>query len=71
MLGIVRKSGGSCESSARIAAERAAMRYYTVKSGDTLSAIAKREGKSVKALLNLNPGLQADKIGIGQKIRVN
>ena len=59
------------EEEKRIAAERAAMRYYTVKSGDTLSAIAKREGKSVNTLLNLNPGLKADKINIGQKIRVN
>ena len=59
------------EEEKRIAAERAAMRYYTVKSGDTLSAIAKREGKSLNAILNLNPGLKADKIGIGQKIRVN
>ena len=59
------------EEEKRIAAERAAMRYYTVKSGDTLSAIAKREGKSLNAILNLNPGLKADKISIGQKIRVN
>ena len=59
------------EEEKRIAAEQAAIRYYTVKSGDTLSAIAKREGKSVKSLLSLNPGLQADKIKAGQKIRVN
>ena len=59
------------EEEKRIAAERVAMRYYTVKSGDTLSAIAKREGKSLNAILNLNPGLKADKISIGQKIRVN
>ena len=59
------------EEEKRIAAEQAAMRYYTVKSGDTLSAIAKREGKSVNTLLKLNPGLKADKLSIGQKIRVN
>ena len=55
----------------RIAAEQAAIRYYTVKSGDTLSAIAKREGKTLNSILKLNPGLQADKIRAGQKIRVN
>ncbi|NLZ19772.1 MAG: peptidoglycan DD-metalloendopeptidase family protein [Bacteroidales bacterium] len=59
------------EEEKRIAAEQAAIRYHTVKSGDTLSAIAKREGKSINAIKNLNPGLNPDKIRIGQKIRVN
>jgi LysM repeat protein len=55
----------------RLAAERAAVRYYTVKSGDTLGAIAKRQGKSLNAILKLNPGVNANKLRIGQKIRVN
>ena len=59
------------EEEKRIAAERAAIRYVTVKAGDTLSAIAKREGKSMNTIKNLNPGLNPDKISIGQKIRVN
>ena len=59
------------EEEKRIAAERAAMRYYTVKSGDTLGAIAKREGKSLSAIEKLNPGINPNRLSIGQKIRVN
>lgn len=55
----------------RIAAERAAAKYYTVKSGDTLGSIAKRNGKSLNAILKLNPGVNPNKLRIGQKIRVN
>ena len=55
----------------RLAAERAAVRYYTVKSGDTLGAIAKRQGKSLNAILKLNPGVNSNQFRIGQKIRVN
>ena len=59
------------EEEKRIAAEKAAIRYHTVKSGDTLGAIAKREGKSVSAIQKLNPGINPNKLRIGQKIRVN
>ena len=38
------------EAEARAAAERAAIRYYTVRSGDTLGKIARKNGTSVKAL---------------------
>ena len=55
----------------RIAAERAAVKYYTVRSGDTLGAIAKRQGKSLSTLQKLNPGINPNKLSIGQKIRVN
>lgn len=55
----------------RLAAERAAAKYYTVKSGDTLGAIAKRNGKSLSAIQKLNPGVNPNKLRIGQKIRVN
>ena len=59
------------EEEKRIAAEQAAIRYYTVKSGDTLGAIAKREGKSLSTIQKLNPGINPNKLSIGQKIRVN
>ena len=59
------------EEEKRIAAERAAIRYYTVRDGDNLSKIAQRQGKSLNAILRLNPGINPDKLSIGQKIRVN
>ena len=59
------------EEEKRIAAEQAAIRYYTVRDGDNLSKIAQRQGKSLNAILRLNPGINPDKLSIGQKIRVN
>jgi len=59
------------EEEKRLAAERAAIRYYTVKSGDNLGAIARKHGKSLNAVIKLNPGIKPDKLSIGQKIRVN
>lgn len=55
----------------RIAAERAAMRWHTVKSGETLSHISIKEGVSLSKIKSLNPGINVNKIRIGQKIRVN
>ncbi|SKC52846.1 LysM domain-containing protein [Bacteroidales bacterium WCE2004] len=59
------------EEEKRLAAERAAIRYYTVKKGDSLGAIARKQGKSLAAIKKLNPGINPDKLSIGQKIRVN
>jgi len=55
----------------RIAAERAAMRWHTVKNGETLSHIAVKEGVTLSKIKQLNPGINVNKIRIGQKIRVN
>jgi LysM repeat protein len=44
---------------------------YKIKSGDTLSQIAKKNGMSLKALLGANPGIKnANKIRVGQSIKV-
>lgn len=56
---------------ARIAAERAAMRWHTVKSGETISGIAVKEHVTQAKIKSLNPGLNINKIRVGQKIRVN
>ncbi len=42
---------------------------YTVKSGDTLGAIAKNYGTTVKALRSLN-SLKTDNIKVGQKLKI-
>ena len=51
-------------------AEQAAIKYHTVRSGDTLSGIAKKYGTSVKRLCQLNKIKETSVIRIGQKIRV-
>lgn len=43
---------------------------YTVAAGDGLSKIARKFGTSVDALLAENPGLNPNKMSIGQKIRL-
>ena len=59
------------EEEKRREAERAAMRWHTVRSGETLSHIAVKYGKSIKTLRKLNPKINPDRLSIGQKIRVN
>ena len=51
-------------------AEQAAMKWHKVKSGDTLSGIAKKYGTTVKALCRLNNIKETKILQIGQKIRV-
>ena len=47
------------------------VKYYTVKSGDTLSKIAKEYGTTHEALAQLNGIANPNKIYVGQKIRVS
>lgn len=55
----------------RIAKERAAMKYHTIRSGDTLSGIAKKYGTTVSHICSLNQGLKPTTVlSIGRKIRV-
>lgn len=61
------KSTASKKSSSRKSASKA--RTYTVKKGDTLGAIARRNGTSVKALKRAN-GLKSDLIHINQKLTI-
>ncbi len=58
------------EAQARAAAERATRKYYTVRSGDTLGKIAKKNGTSVKALCRLNGIKETTTLQIGRKLRV-
>ena len=58
------------EAAARAAAEAAAMRYHTVRSGDTLSGIAKKYGTSVKELCRLNGITQTTILKVGKRLRV-
>lgn len=44
--------------------------YYNVRSGDTFGNIAQRHRLSQSQLKRLNPGINIDRLSIGQKIRV-
>ena len=44
---------------------------YTIVRGDTLSHVARRVGMEYDALLKANPGINADKLRVGQVIRVS
>jgi membrane-bound lytic murein transglycosylase D len=48
------------------------VRYYlhTVRSGDTVSGLARRYGTPIPAILDSNPGMKADRIRLGQVIVV-
>lgn len=59
------------EEEKRREAERAAMQWHSVRSGETLGHIAIKYGKSVNTLKRLNPNINPDRLSIGQKIRVN
>lgn len=46
------------------------MSTYTIKAGDTLHEIAKREDTSVEALKDANPGIDPKALQVGQKIKL-
>lgn len=54
---------------AKRAAERATMKAYTVRSGDTLSEIAARNGVAIAELRRLN-ALKNDRIRVGQTLTI-
>lgn len=45
-------------------------KYYSVRSGDTFARIADRHGLTQTQLSRLNPGLNINKLRIGQQIRI-
>jgi serine-type D-Ala-D-Ala carboxypeptidase/endopeptidase (penicillin-binding protein 4) len=51
-------------------ADQAEGRTYTIRSGDTLDAIARRHGTTVAAIEQANPGIQPRRIRPGQTIRL-
>jgi LysM repeat protein len=44
-------------------------RFYVIRAGDTLDAVARRFRTSVGHLLALNPGVEPTSLRIGQRIR--
>ena len=62
---------GTFESLALAKAAASARKYYSVRSGDTLSAIARRHGTSVNTLCKLNAIRQTSVLRVGQRLRYN
>lgn len=56
---------------ARKAAEEAAMKYHTIRSGDTLGAIARKYGTTVNQICKWNNITPKTTLRIGRKIRVH
>jgi D-alanyl-D-alanine carboxypeptidase/D-alanyl-D-alanine-endopeptidase (penicillin-binding protein 4) len=52
------------------AASTASTRQHTIRSGDTLDAIAKRYGVTVRALRAANPGLDPRRLIPGKRVRI-
>jgi LysM repeat protein len=55
----------------QLSAPAARQTEYTIRSGDTLDAIAKQHGTTVDALRRANPGLDPRRLIPGRKIRLN
>lgn len=55
-------------SKAASATGPAGTRTYSVKSGDTLGTIARRQGTTMADIRTLNPGLKADSLRVGQEL---
>ena len=58
------------EQDKKEAAEKAAMKYYKIRSGDTLGAIARRHGTTVANLCRLNGIKSTTVLRIGRSLRV-
>ena len=51
-------------------APTAEAKEYVIASGDTLGALAHKNGLSLKALMDANPGVNPKKLKVGQKIQI-
>jgi len=58
------------EADARAAAEKSARKYYTVRAGDSLDKIARKNGTTVKALCRLNGIKSTTTLQMGRRLRV-
>jgi LysM repeat protein len=59
------------KTSGKAAKKSKRRRAYTVKSGDTLSAISIKTGVPLATIQRLNPKLEADTLHAGQRVRLS
>ncbi|TNE34535.1 LysM peptidoglycan-binding domain-containing protein [bacterium] len=69
-LKVTNESFGKGSSSAAPKSVKNAPKYYKIRSGETLSAVASKFGVSLQGLMKLNSRLNPTKIRVGQKIRI-
>jgi LysM repeat protein len=62
---------GSAVTTTTVATTVAVKRYYRVRAGDTIAAISKATGVSVKTIERLNPKVHSTSLFIGERIRIS
>lgn len=68
---IVSKTGGTItNTTVNNTPAPVSKKYYSVRSGDTFGKIAQRHNLSQSQLKRLNPGINIDRLDVGQRIRV-
>lgn len=71
---IVSKTGGTATNTNTTAnntpTPQPTKKYYAVRAGDTFGKIAQRHNLSQSQLKRLNPGINIDRLSVGQRIRV-
>src|SRR3954464_11163131 len=69
--GTAKQRGAATPTTPKTAADKTpTTATYTVQSGDFLSTVADKTGVSVERLRQLNPGLDANSMHVGQTIRL-
>lgn len=69
-LKLITASGGVNQITPVKPAPQVTKKYYSVRSGDTFSKIAQRHGLTQSQLSRLNPGMNINRLSVGQRIRV-
>jgi membrane-bound lytic murein transglycosylase D len=63
-------SGGTTQIQTPVTQTAQVKKYYSVKSGDTFSKISQRHGLTQTQLSKLNPGVNINRLTVGQRLRV-
>ena len=62
--------GGATQNQTPVTQPAAVKKYYSVKAGDTFSKISQRHGLTQAQLSKLNPGVNINRLTVGQRLRV-
>ena len=62
--------GGATQNQTPVTKPAAVKKYYSVKAGDTFSKISQRHGLTQAQLSKLNPGVNINRLTVGQRLRV-